>query len=203
MHLTAIPLRYIAASDHKRYQDKMIRLETDRLIIRDHKESDLSDYHKWISDSDLMYYIDWKTSSVEESQKDLIETIKENTNPNRTNYFFAMLEKETKSYIGAVGFTIKSKKVNTGIAECGYFLMKKYWRKGIVVEAITKILEFAFEELNLHKMTASCDKENNASEKVMQKCGFFKEGELRKQKFHHNKWCDRLLYSILKEEWKN
>ncbi|MCP4178884.1 MAG: GNAT family N-acetyltransferase [bacterium] len=136
----------------------MIRLETDRLIIRDHKESDLSDYHKWISDSDLMYYVDWKTSSLEESQKDLTETIKENTNPNRTNYFLAILKKDTKSYIGTVGFMIKSRKVNTGIAECGYFLMKKYWGKGIAVEAITKILEFAFNELNLHKMSASCYK---------------------------------------------
>ncbi|MCP4178885.1 MAG: GNAT family N-acetyltransferase [bacterium] len=37
----------------------------------------------------------------------------------------------------------------------------------------------------------------------MQKCGFLKEAELRKEKFHRNKWCDRLHYGILKEEWKN
>jgi RimJ/RimL family protein N-acetyltransferase len=36
----------------------------------------------------------------------------------------------------------------------------------------------------------------------MQKCNFKKEGELRKERYHRNKWCDRLLYAIQEEDWK-
>jgi len=181
----------------------MIQFKTNRLIIREHRESDLQDYHKWISDPDVMSYVDWETSNLEETQKDFTETLNEIENPDRTNYFFAITEKATQNYVGAIGFAIKKKQHNGGIAECGYFLLTKYWRKGIAVEALTGLIEYGFSQLNIHKISASCYKENFSSERVMQKCKFIKEGELRKERYHHNKWHNRLLYSILKEDWEN
>jgi [ribosomal protein S5]-alanine N-acetyltransferase len=180
----------------------MIKLETKRLILRDYVISDLEDVHKWMSDSEVMHYLDWKTCCIEDTRKDLIGTISEINKPNRKIYFFAIIEKETQKHVGGAGFSIRKKQCNSGIAEFGYFLLKEYWGKGIAVEAVLKIIEFGFTELSLHKLSASCDKENKASEKVMQKCGLIKEGELRKEKFHRNKWCDRLQYSILIKDWK-
>lgn len=45
------------------------------------------------------------------------------------------------------------------------------------------------------------DKENIASEKVMRKIGFSKEGELRGHQYHDHQWKERLVYGLLKEEW--
>lgn len=142
--------------------------------------SDLDDIHKWMSDPEVMHYLDWKTTTIEETKKDLLDTIKEIGNPNRKTYFFAIIEKDTQNHVGGAGFTIRSKQNNSGIGEFGYFLLKDYWGKRIAVEVVSRIIKFAFMELKLHKLTASCDKENMASERVMQKCGLIKEAELRK-----------------------
>ena len=180
-----------------------MNFETDRLILRDFVHSDMEDYHKWISDSEVMHYLDWKTTSIEETKKNFFRTMEDAQNPDRKEYYFAIIAKETKQHVGSAGFTIKAKHADSGIAELGYFLLKDYWGKGIAVEAVLRIIEFGFNSLKLHKISASCDKENKPSERIMQKCGLSKEGELRRESFHLNQWRNKVLYSILKDEWEN
>ncbi len=179
----------------------MIKLESDRLILRDHISSDLEAMHSWISDPEIMEYLDWKTNSIEETSLKLKESIDENFNPNRKKYFFAVVQKKNDKVIGDAGFTILSKNDYGGVAECGFFIQKKYWGIGIATEAISRINAFAFNDLGLHKMTAGCDAENKASERVMIKCGMTKEAEFKKHHFHRNKWGDRLKYALQKDEW--
>lgn len=108
----------------------MINIETKRLLIRDHIEADLNTFHQWISDTEIMTYLDWKTKTLEESKQKLDESIAENNNPNRKKYFFSIIRKEDNSIIGETGFTIRSMNQFGGVAECGYFLLKQYWGYG-------------------------------------------------------------------------
>ena len=186
--------------DYLQKKSSTILLETERLILRDYMISDLKEVHAWMSDPEVMLYLEWKTSSMEETKENLLKTINDIGSSNRNEYYFAMIEKETQKHIGGAGFKIITRKHNSGIAELGYFLSKDYWGKGIAVEAVLRIIKFGFVDLKLHKISASCDSENRGSERIMQKCGLSKEGELRKERFHRNRWCNRLLYSILKEE---
>ncbi len=182
---------------------KMIRMETERLILRDYVISDLEDVHKWMSNPEVMHYLDWKTNTIEETKKNFLRTINDIDNPDRKEYYFAIIEKKSRKHIGGAGFAVKDRQSGGGVAELGYFLSKEYWEKGIALEAVSEIIEFGFRDLNLHKISASCDSDNKASEKIMLKCGLSKEGELKQERFHFNQWRDRLLYCILKDEWKN
>jgi ribosomal-protein-alanine N-acetyltransferase len=84
----------------------MIKLESKRLIIRDHIESDLDAVHSWISAEFVMTFLDWRTDSINQTKKYLRKTIKEAKSHNRTRYFFATEIKESGQIIGDVGFTI-------------------------------------------------------------------------------------------------
>ena len=70
----------------------MIRLSTERLIIRDPLSTDINDWHRLLSDSKTMYYLpDTMTRSLDESRHNLEVAVNETQNPNRTKYFFAIV----------------------------------------------------------------------------------------------------------------
>ena len=181
----------------------MIKLESHRLIIRDQINSDLKAMHNWISDPEIMQFLDWRTNSIEETSLKLREAIEEINSLNRSKYFFAVELKDSFQIVGEVGFTVLTRNDFGGIAESGYFFMRQFWGQGLASEALNTVHEYAFIELGIHKIIASCDSENRASEKVMIKCGMVKEGEFKKHHFRSGKWCDRLKYALLKEEWIN
>ncbi|MGL5712702.1 MAG: GNAT family N-acetyltransferase, partial [Paraclostridium sp.] len=75
--------------------------------------------------------------------------------------------------------------------------------KGIGSEAISKVIEFGFEELRLNKIEARCMYKNEASEKVMIKNGMRLDGILRNDKWYQDRFIDLKLYSILKTDKVN
>ncbi len=101
--------------------------------------------------------------------------------------------------IGCVGLESISNKHRN--CEAGYWLWKKYRGRGVMSEAVSLAVGFAFRELNLVRVHAHVMTGNEASSRILLKCGFKKEGLLRKRIKHRGRWRDLLLYSILREEW--
>jgi len=181
----------------------MITLETDRLIIRDNILEDFEDHHRLMSDPDIMSYLqDIQTHSKEESLENLKFSIEESNKDKRQCYFFAMVEKLTGDYVGSIGFTIVDLEEEKGKAEIGYFIHKEFWGKGYTTEATGRIIEFAFSDLKLHKLTIGCTEENSNSEKIMIKRGFRKEAHLVEHTYHNGQWKDRVVYGMLRREWE-
>ena len=181
----------------------MIKLFTDRLIIRDHDYNDLENHHNLISDNIVMYYLqDIKKNSVEESRDDLIKTINDMKSKDRKYYFFIIENKINNEFIGEIGYTVLDNTPYGKFIELGYFINKNYWNNGYTTEALKRVIEFAFEENNVYRIKTGCIKENIGSEKVMQKNGFIKEGELREYIYHDGKIKDRVQYRLLRSEWK-
>ncbi len=179
----------------------MIHLQTQRLIIRDHKTSDLESHHKLMSDDKIMYHIqDIQTNSIEESEKNLQDAINEIENPNRTMYFLR-IESKQGEHIGEIGYTVTDFTPMGKLVHLGYFIYPQYWGKGYVTEALKELMEFAFMNNNVFRITTGCFKENIGSEKVMIKCGMVKEGEYKKIQWHDGEMKDRVSYRILLEEW--
>lgn len=180
----------------------MIRLETSRLIIRDHKLSDIEDHHRLMSDPEIMNYLqDIQTHSYEASLENLKFSIEESEKEKRTCYFFAIVEKGSEKFVGSIGFTIVDLGEEKGKAEIGYFILKEFWGKGYTTEATEKIIEFSFETLKLHKLTIGCTEENKNSEKIMVKHNFRKEAHLVEHTYHNGQWKDRVEYGLLRREW--
>lgn len=180
----------------------MVKLETDRLIIRDHETSDLLTYHSLLSDKESMYYLpDLCTNTLEESKRNLETSIDEINNKDRKYYFFKINLKFSNEYIGEVGYTVDDFTPLGKRVSLGYFLRKEYWGNGYATEAVNEVINFAFTKGDVYRISFSCLKENVNSERVLNKCGMIKEGELKSFQYFDGKLKDRIIYRLLREEW--
>ncbi|MCM0599331.1 GNAT family N-acetyltransferase [Periweissella fabalis] len=69
-------------------------------------------------------------------------------------------------------------------------------------EAFSLLLEYAFDHLNLHKVTLTVHAYNTAALKLYEKCGFVREGTNREAVYHQGKWYDSYSYGLLAREWR-
>jgi ribosomal-protein-alanine N-acetyltransferase len=181
----------------------MVKLETERLIIRDNVEEDLNELHCLMSDKRVNKYdSDFYSGSLDSTKDKLKVSIEEAGKKERRKFWFAIIEKESNEYIGQIGITLVSDQLENGIGQMAYFIHKKYWGKGYTTEAAKRVIDFAFEDIRLHKIITGCLTENIASEKVMKKCNMVKEAELAEHVWHENEWKDRVEYRLLREEWE-
>lgn len=82
-------------------------------------------------------------------------------------------------------------------AEIGYVLHPHYWGKGIMKEAILKVVEYGFETMQLHSIEARLQAENNSSAAQLEVTGFVKEGYFKEDFFFDGEFQDTLVYSRL------
>jgi len=89
-----------------------------------------------------------------------------------------------------------------GALEIGYALLPSERGKGYGTESIRIIVDYLFLSKETVRVQAITDVDNLASQKVLEKNRFKKEGTIRKSAFIRGEWRDCLIYSILREEWK-
>ena len=180
----------------------MIRLTTNRIIIRDPLLTDIDAWHRLLCDPKTMYYLpDIMTRSLEESRNNLETAVAEAHNPNRTKYYFVIEDKKTGAFIGTAGYTV-TRTVPAGKAVgVGYFILPEYHGQGIMTEALLEVIRFAFEDDGVYRIETGCLTENRASERIMQKCGFIKEAERKSYAWHDGRLKDRVEYRLLRDEW--
>lgn len=82
-------------------------------------------------------------------------------------------------------------------AEIGYALHPEYWRKGIMKEAIIKVLDYGFQEMKLHSIEARTSPDNIRSVSVLEATGFIKEAYHKEDFFFRGKFVDTIIYSRL------
>lgn len=182
---------------------RMIYLETQNLILRDYCKTDFDDYYRLKSDKKTMYYLqDIQLYSKEEAQSDFQKVLDDVSNLNRKYYFLHIENKATHTQIGSIGYTVVNNTPVGKVVHAGYFIYPEFWGKGYTTEAFKRVLEFAFDENNVYRVSTGCLAENIASERVMQKCGLIKEAEHIDFEWHDNKMKTRLEYRMLKNEWK-
>jgi len=88
-----------------------------------------------------------------------------------------------------------------GLAEVGYALTTESQGRGVMVRALERLLDELFERTALERVEARCAVDNSASQRVLEKLGFHREGLLRSYFRLHGRRVDNYLYAILKLEW--
>ncbi|HUL38679.1 MAG TPA: GNAT family protein [Methanomassiliicoccales archaeon] len=78
---------------------------------------------------------------------------------------------------------------------------KECWSMGYGTEAITLLLGYMFDELNLERVWLYCDMENLRAQRCYEKCGLRTEGVFRHHRLQAGKFRDDAVMSILKQEW--
>lgn len=180
-----------------------IRIETERLIIRDYVEEDIEAFHALFTNDDVMLLMpEIKTSCLDESKKYLYEAIVEAKYENRRKYFFAMVLRDTGCYIGEIGYSTVVDCDEGRVVNLGYFIFPQYWGRGLVTEAVNGVMAYTFEKTDVIKVESGCLKANQGSIRVMEKVGMVREGELLKHMYYNGELHDRLDYRMLKSEWE-
>ena len=86
--------------------------------------------------------------------------------------------------------------------EIGYVLAYDAWGKGYMNEALVALVNYAFTEMNFHRIEAEIDPSNLASAKALERLGFQKEGHLRERWIADGEVSDSGLYGLLEGDWK-
>ena len=100
--------------------------------------------------------------------------------------------------IGTCGLKVDS---DNHSADLGYDLAQPYWRKGIMTEALTIVIRFAFMTLKANRIQALVVPENLASIKLLERLNFHREGRLRQAAYFKGRHRDMDCYSLLNDEW--
>ena len=83
-------------------------------------------------------------------------------------------------------------------AEIGYMLHPDYQGRGLMSEAMTEVMRYGFEIMNLHSIEANINPGNEVSRKLLLKFGFQKEAYFRENYFFNGKFLDSEIYSLIR-----
>ncbi len=128
---------------------------------------------------------------IQETKADLERQFDKSTDG---QWFF--IEKKEGTKIGLIAHFVAHGTV------IGYAVLPNERRKGYGSEAIEIIVDYLFLTKNIVRIQAETHPENIASQRVLEKAGFKKEGIIRKSFFSRGVWRDTAMFSIIREEWK-
>lgn len=173
-------------------------LTTARLTLRRLKTSDSHDMYEYSCDPDVTKFLLWEPHKCHDQTKDYLHYVQKCYRAGDF-YDWAVVSNSDKKMIGTCGFTTLDFSNNS--AEVGYVLNRKYWGQGIAAEALCRVLDFAFMELNVHRVEAKYIIGNDSSRRVMEKCGMSFEGVRRSSMFIKGDYRDIGVCSILYDEY--
>ncbi len=149
-----------------------IVLQTDRLTLRAWKKSDLNDFFEYASVDGVGEMAGWKHHESIKESKQVLNRFIEGRN------VFALVDKASGKVIGSLGIHkswAEGEPEYEGwkIKDIGYVLSKEYWGKGLMPEAVMKVIKLCFEQFGLDALTIGHISTNHRSRRVIEKCGFY------------------------------
>ena len=175
-----------------------IRFETPRLVLRTYRMSDALEVTRHLRSRAVTRYTYMPHPYTVDDYFEFMRRIR-SPKARANNIVFAIADKLSGKVIGAVG--VHRIDLKNRSAEIGYWLGQPYWGKGIVVEAVNRIVEYLFRERKLQRVFARVWHPNTRSARVLEKAGFTLEGRLRRDIFRNHRWMDVLVFGLLREDW--
>ena len=155
-------------------------IKTSRLTLRAFSIQDIPAYRKEFEKESVQKYLGGVLILKDDAKdaQNWLRNINDRLLKQKLVFTWLITQKNNPSEsIGRIdlgGFT------NKKVAEVSYYIWEKYWGNGFAVEALNSVVEFGINELKLERIQSVLDRSNTASEKVLQKAGFEKEGMLKK-----------------------
>lgn len=172
-----------------------MELNTPRLTLREFCADDRAAVQAFAGDSEVTRYTDWGPNSLADTISFLSGVVRDGEEQPRSRFALAVVRRQDNVPIGSIELHVTSNA--HGRAEMGYVLGRPWWGQGYASEAAAALLRFGFDDLGLHKVTATCDPDNAASARVLTKIGMQYEGRLRDHLHLRDQWRDRILYAAL------
>lgn len=168
-----------------------MKIETERLLLRNFTMDDAEDLYKVLGNAEVMVHVEAPYDF--EKTKSFIKEYGMGELP----FVYALEEKSLGKVIGHMVFRPAEE---VEIYQIGWILGNAYWRKGYAYEMSNAMVKFGFEEMGLLKMVAKTD-DPVKSLGLMKKLGMKLEGVQRKQSKYPNEWRDLYWCGILREDY--
>ena len=159
----------------------MIELETERLLLRAPSPRDAADLYEYAQTGFVGPMAGWRPHvSLRESRR-ILKRYRE------CGYIYAVCSKaDGGKMIGTAGLHPDEKRSEVGARMLGYAFHNAFWGRGYATEAARRMIRHAFEDWELPILSAYCFPENEASRRVLEKCGFAYEGTLHRAELLYN-----------------
>lgn len=178
--------------------DSLPTLDATRVRLRWLTSTDVDALYAVFSDRTMMRY--WSTPAMTERREaeDYLRRIHEGF-AGKTLFQWGVERKEDSRILGTC--TLFHLDPANGRAEVGYALASAYWKKGLMSEALTALLDFSFGALKLRRLEADVDPRNDRSLRILGKLGFRREGLLRARWNVAGEIQDSVFLGLLAREW--
>lgn len=174
-------------------------LESERIVLKEMRERDWRDVHKYASQPIVCQYQPWGPNTEIDSKEFVNQVIEDAKLEPRSRFVFTVIDKGNNQMIGSGEFNLRD--LSNKVGEIAYIINPDVWGKGIATEVAKLLIGFGFKVSRLHRIYATCDPRNSGSIKVLEKIGMTKEGRMREDLWIQDGWRDSLLYSILEQEF--
>jgi len=175
-----------------------IRIETERLIIRNFNESDISQLYRMVNNEAIMKYVPFakerKLEECKELMKRILDRYKESTISKFKGFLLLVGSKDNNECVGFVGLFPLTYDISEN--ELFYGLFEEYYGKGYATEIGKAVIEYGFKNINMNKIVATVNKDNEVSKRVLDKMGMYFEYEIDDEEAKDSSYDGELMYSI-------
>ncbi|HVU10942.1 MAG TPA: GNAT family N-acetyltransferase [Phototrophicaceae bacterium] len=176
-------------------------LETERLLLREIVLSDAEALFRVRGDIRVTRLNSGQPMQSIDEAYDLIEQTKRAFDDHRrVDWGITLKDKPKEGLIGRCGFNYILRQDRR--ASIGYDLGFAYWNHGIMTEAVGAMIQFGFEQVNLNRIEADAAAENIGSIRVLEKCGFRREGVQEDQYYEWDEFHDLVLFALLRKDFE-
>lgn len=173
-------------------------IHTERLVLREFAATDLDGVAELVGDDQVTVWLSFDSRTREEAAAMLDGILERQHTAPRSEYYLAIaLAEDIENVIGFIRLGLGGHKA----ADVGYSLRPGWQGQGYAREATTAMIEFGFDELGLHRLTANIGPANESSMRLVNSLWFTYEGTIRDHVFTNGAWRDSRSYSLLAPEW--
>lgn len=167
-------------------------LETDRLLLRQVKESDVEEIFFLRTDPRVLQYLDRPPAKLKVEAAAYIKMINEQV-ANSEAILWGITIKPDDRLIGYLCLWHFERE--NFRAETGYVLHPGHHRKGIMKESLNLILEYGFNSMKLHSVTANVSPDNTASIQLLKSVGFEQEAYFKESFYFNERFLDTIIFT--------
>ena len=177
-----------------------MELRTERLLLRPFREEDLDRLADWQSRPEVARFLYWEPRSREEAEAALAKRFGE-TDLERDDDVLALAveRREDGLLLGDTSIWLRSAEHRQ--VEIGYVLHPDSGGQGYATEAARALVNFAFTQLQAHRVFARTDARNKPSEALLARLGMRQEAHFREAEIFKGAWGDELVFAVLDREW--
>ncbi|PGM53293.1 GNAT family protein [Bacillus sp. AFS053548] len=179
---------------------EFFEIETSRLKLRRFKDEDVSNFYKYRSNPDVAIYQGWENYTYEQAINFIEKQKSAEMNLPDSWVQVAIENKMNGQLIGDIGVHTLLDPANQ--VEVGFTLEPLYQNKGYAFEALHRIVDYLFNELNKEKINAIADEQNSSSIKLLRKLGF-QQIKIIENSYFKNQYVTEIMFELSKNDWNN